>query len=459
MDLKKATLLSLLVGLNSFVLGANKNMSNSKTSQPTQSTQQMAPSLGDKPAPYNNPNRYMMDLTFIYWQAYMDGLEYGISEDVNSYLEGIILPTTIQPFNDPQTGTNFTSAYLDDRKMSFHWDPGFKLAIGTIFGERDQWDLILNWTWIQNKAKGNFNGDTSFTQDLTSILDERLPLIFMIPPASDPKVITPSWGPALLGGQAANATSNWRMIYNTLDLELGRNFFLEDNITLRPHIGVRAASIHQHVNARYYSILNIADYTLFGDPVPASAFSTYSPYNNFKGRNHFDGVGLRGGLDVNWNFVEHFDVYGKLSSALLYGRFSVNEKFKSLAIITSADEGLLDEPNFVFSDGNDVTINDNYHAIRATLQAALGLTWHTDFNDDKQHLFVSVGYEFNEWFDQNELRQFNLDTPTDLFNIPFVNDDGFLEYSATFSEVQANTTKRGGNLGLQGLTFDVRFDF
>ena len=154
--------------------------------------------------------------------------------------------------------------------------------------------------------------------------------------------------------------------------------------------------------------------------------------NQFKGKNAYNAVGLRGGFDINWNFTDHFCVYSTLSGGILYGNFNVKETF------TINDANVSVATSSVTFITNDTTnLKGHYHRTRSTLQAILGLMWHTDFNNDKQHLYINAGYEVNQWFQQNELR--SVDTTNSSFDF--------------------EAFRTSGDLGLHGLTADLRFDF
>ncbi len=449
MKMKQIVCATLLMGAN-IAFGANgATTAGQKGGSQNGSGQNTGDFLGDKLAPYNNPNRFIVDLSFIYWQAYADNLEYGLARDGQVGEKEI----TISEVFD-YGGASF-SEFNKDQKMQFHWDPGFKAGIGVIFGEKDEWDLFLNWTWLKTIAKGSFSNPVFSDEDVFSFEDG----------LENPTIsnnIVPSWSPVALGGPAKVAKSHWRLLYNTLDLELGRNFFLLNNVTMRPHIGLRAASLHQHINSTYDAELNFFNWSVHR--VPTDHIQSFSPYSKFKGKNEFNGLGLRGGFDVNWNFYDQFAIYGKLSTSALWGRFSVYENFKSSDSIVATGLMAPEIPfpiNFNLTDTFDETILDNFHAIRMNFQCALGFTWHTDFNDDRQHLYISLGYEFNEWFNQNQLRDLFLDPPANLLLPP---DDPDLALGLALNSFNKfgrfnYTTKRQGDIGLQGLTFDVRFDF
>ncbi|MES2123023.1 MAG: Lpg1974 family pore-forming outer membrane protein, partial [Chlamydiota bacterium] len=66
---------------------------------------------------------------------------------------------------------------------------------------------------------------------------------------------------------------------------------------------------------------------------------------------------------------------------------------------------------------------------------ALGLQWDYLFSQDRYHFGVKLGWEFNIFFDQNQL--FNFMSSTNPGAINFQNDD----------------------LSFQGLTLGLRFDF
>lgn len=444
MKIKQIGLAAILLSLNSIVFAANDKPS--KDSKKTPAT----PKLGDKEAPYKNPNRFVVEGSFIYWQAYEDGLEYALTENANERHAPIIFGIT-----DTNGGYTLSGAYKD-KTPEFKWDPGFKLGVGVVFGDRDEWDLFLNWTWLKSKANGSLTTPQPLIQDLAFAFSDIAESVHKID-------IIPSWGNTALGGPAASARSHWLMHYNTIDLELGRNFFISKNVTLRPHIGLRAATIHQSVKANYDSIFNSIEWVDAGVPL-GDAFRTFSNNDRFKGKNDFDGVGLRGGFDTNWNFLENFAFYGKLSGAILYGRFDVHENFKSDGTFSVVDFTEAAGVSFNLTNAYDLTIDDNYHRIRSTLQAAFGFTWHTGFNDDKQHLFISLGYEFNEWFQQNELRELIVaPTPNSLLipddTVPPINVANFAIQNQFDIGTEPRTERREGDLGLQGLTFDVRFDF
>lgn len=442
MKFKNLALMSVLIGLNSFTEAKEPSKPQDKKVE-----QERTPSLGDKLPPYTNPNRFEMDLSFIYWQATEDGLDYGLSENTQE----LLVPDVAGFTTNPNVGYSLSGS-TKDKDLDFKWKPGFKVGIGAIFGQRDQWDLFLNWTWLQSTAHDSFKGAQSFTNELNG------QTIAQNPQQTTREYIVPSWGPVVLGGPAAGASSHWRLHYNTVDLELGRNFFLGKSLTLRPHIGLRGAFIHQHVNAKYDSILNITVGQLGGVNATPAQFNSFSPTSKFKGENNYDGGGLRGGLDVNWNFARSFAVYGKMSGSLLYGRFEVEESFKSSGTIVT---NVPDDPlgAFALTNAYDLSLHDNFHRVRSTFQLALGMTWHTDFNNDKQHLFISLGYEFNKWFDQNELRELILPrSPNVLTSAQNILDFTAQRVISSFSN-ETTANRRQGDLALQGLTFGVRFDF
>ncbi len=49
-----------------------------------------------------------------------------------------------------------------------------------------------------------------------------------------------------LGSVADHALASWRLNFNTLDLSLGRNYFVGRFLSLHPYLGIRAVWIDQN---------------------------------------------------------------------------------------------------------------------------------------------------------------------------------------------------------------------
>lgn len=421
---KQIAMTSLVLGLSSFVLaddtdtgtpnGKGKGRTYGKKAPPE------APKfLGDKLPPYNNPNRAIVQASFIYWQADSDGFDVGVNQNIE--IDG--LGTTIVDGTATDIVLNLDDS-LKDRGFDFKWDPGFKLGLGVVFGDKDEWELLLNWTWLQSKANSHSTG-TQGTVDIVTFLNT-----LAAGGTANLESVIPSWSPLLLAGPSQKTDGKWRMHYNTVDLELGRNFFLGKTLALRPHIGLRGAWINQQSKVIYNSILNQLSSATSGTITiggPSAIPST------FKAESKFEGVGLRGGADMYWNFTNHFCVFGKVSGAILYGYYEVEESINN-SVNFGGSSIILPLPPITIN--GTTTLKDRFHRTRTNLEAALGLQWHTDFWEDKTHLFVSFSYEVNEWFQQNELRSIDW------------NVFAFLK-----------SQRQPGDLGLHGITFDVRFDF
>ncbi|NNM44166.1 MAG: hypothetical protein HKM07_07475 [Chlamydiae bacterium] len=431
---------SALLSLTGSALSADENTSQPMKQQSTDNSRQqtMAPALGDKMPPYNNPDRFVLQGSFIYWQADMDGLDYALQQNAV-----VTTPSNATNGNLVQTAS-LPSSYTDTLKqkdLDFKWEPGFKLGVGMIFGERDQWDILLNWTWIRPKAHRSLNsGPTPNISPLSTTLSNQFNPVVPTNVSTAPTVSTlayqvPGFSPLLLQSPATSSQTNWRLLYNTVDLELGRNFFLAKNLTLRPHMGLRGAFLH-HTTESHYNISSTSDVVnqINDTFVVGSASGT----SRFKGKNEYDAVGLRGGLDIRWNFTNHFCVYGSVSGAILYGIFSIKEDFDTnyTVVQTSTSKSIVGSTTTTVTPvTTDADFKTNLHRTRSTLQAALGLMWHTGFSNDKYHASIGASYEVNQWFQQNELR--------DIQN--------------TLVDLKANRTP--GDLGLHGFTLDVKFDF
>ena len=200
--------------------------------------------------------------------------------------------------------------------------------------------------------------------------------------------------------------------YNMFDWELGRWYYVSKSVAIRPHVGVKGGWIHQDVDATF----------TYGSPT--------EPTTSKGGLdNKFWGVGPSGGVNMLWVLGnagarnEHrFSLFGDFAGALLYGHFDVDHKETSVNTTGVPTSGWL---------LGDLNCN---HAV-PVLQTQLGLAWDTSFNNNRNHFMFKLGYEFQYWFRQNQ------------------------QVVPTLGELNYAYRRISGDLALQGLTVDFRFDF
>ncbi len=235
----------------------------------------------------------------------------------------------------------------------------------------DKWDLYAVYTHLIGNAHGH---------------------------AGEGHAVFPSWAFAGGGSFSKKAKAHWHMDLNMGDLELGRNCLPSKWLLFRPFMGVRGLSIDND-----YTV----DYT--GGSLASSDFHADSD---------FWGVGLRVGVDSLWGLGKGLGIYGNGSASLLSGHFDVHETEK-----------------FKKGHSSHVNIENDVDNVVAAADLALGLQWDYLFSNDRFHFGFKFGWEFNIFFDQNQLFNFlSSDHPS---SIQFKKDD----------------------LTFQGLTLGLRFDF
>lgn len=260
----------------------------------------------------------------------------------------------------------------------FDWDWGFRLGLGYKL-PYDKWDIFINYTYVHANAHGSAH-------------------------ESDGAVF-PIWATAF-GFQgssfyATSAKAHWHANLNMADIELGRNCFVSRWLSIRPFIGVRGLVIDQDYTVQYSG----------GTAFPNDTDKVYLDTD-------FWGVGLRMGLNTLWGLGAGFGLYGNGSASLLSGNFDVHENEK----LKQADLRRLN----VKRDVDNVVV---------TADLALGLQWDYLFSRDRYHFGVKLGWEFNIFFNQNQL--FNFTSATLPGSVNFQDDD----------------------LSFQGVTLGFRFDF
>ncbi len=319
---------------------------------------------------------------FLYWRGEQEGMTFAVSSKAPTGTLGFLngLPTL-------KSGET-----LD---LNFEWDPGFRVGLGYNM-LHDEWDIVAYWTRLNNDAHA---------EKSTNI------------PAS----LSSTWANISELGPLSKATAHWNLGYNVADIELGRSFFLTRSLSGRPFFGLRGVWIrenfHFHYSGQAYSV---------SDPIDPIVANTHIGPVTIKGHNNYSAGGLRAGFGMNWRFNSQFSLYGRGSGTLAYGRFHTKLHYET-------------NPAFLLDPVSDT---DHFNRVRTNLQADIGLQWETNFNDDKCHVLLAVGYELSEWFDMNQLTWYwgNIGIPA------FVPNTNIYEF-------------RRGDLGLQGATATLRFDF
>lgn len=300
------------------------------------------------------------------WQANENGLPIAIETDGSASF-----------FNDQ--GRNKV------RNLSFDWDWGVKVGLG-LNTTHDAWDILLEWTTWKTDARRNFSVDAS-------------------------NAAYPSQGhPArTFGTVTRRVESDWEMHYNILDLENGRDFYVSRCMKLRPHAGLRTAWIKQELDIKYEDIDQTGN---------ALAPSTRHDVDK---EDRSWGMGIRGGMDIQWTLGCNFSLFSNFAGSLLYQYHSLKN--------TEYSVPSEDERTRIFA------VDNFFHMTTSIFDMELGLRFAWISCSECYHLGFDLGWEQHFHSGQNEFMAFM--------------DDGM---SGKFAVNQ-------GDLGIQGWFFKIRFDF
>ncbi|HKZ00429.1 MAG TPA: Lpg1974 family pore-forming outer membrane protein [Rhabdochlamydiaceae bacterium] len=318
---------------------------------------------------------FMVSGEFLYWRAAEGGTDYAVTSKNDAFTNPLALP-------------------IDGavKKVDFEFTPGFRVAVGYTVPKRI-WDLSLAWTRLHTSH--------SHHTEVPEGPGVRGRGGFIFP--------TREYEFSQTNETPETASGHWDIDFDSLTLEMGRAFGVNRYFAFRPHVGFIGAWIDQDITFKYNDLHNQSG-------VISSDLSV-------KWENDFTGWGLRGGIDNRFLFGRGWSVYGNIAAAILWGDFDLHAKSQKFY------------PPSAGRAADFASLKDGFRDIVGQLQLALGLRYDVYCYKNRIHFGFHAGWEFQEWFEQNQLRAWS----TQQFN--------------------GTLTRDPGDLGFQGFVGGLRFDF
>lgn len=205
-------------------------------------------------------------------------------------------------------------------------------------------------------------------------------------------------------GEVKSVGGRWKNRMNIIDAEMGRNFFLSQYLKMRPHFGFKGTWQKQHLNIDYFYQVN--------------ANSAERPRMQQEMR--FWGFGIRSGSDAAWHFNENFSLFGDVAVTALWSKFRTHRKDTDVTLV---DQSAENQPLTTVID-----TKNSFYTITPVFEYDIGLRYELWFSDDEYHFLIQAAWEEQLWYNMNQF-------------------------------LKLNETGSHGDLGLQGLTVKLRFDF
>ncbi len=384
----------------SLLFGLEKK-SRTPPQQPPPSQGLLAPA---RPCPHSGPppgkdsqRGIYVTASMLLWQSKLWGLEFA---------EKSYIPTNL--------GT--ASISFDEKTFvpDFAWKPGFKLDLGYELG-KDGWDLNSRWTYYH----GVF---TDLKREFDSQID----------PAGIG--ITPLWYYPFLRSQVGSTQdpvrysfgeSDWKFNFNSIDLELGRYFFVSKSLPFRLTIGAKGAWLRQSYQVHYQ---NGTTLTTFGIIQASPGTESQLLQSRFAFGQHSWGLGPRMSFDSKWPIRWGFNLIANGGFSLLYSFFKTTTEFNNVSLQNPSG------PSTVLNQNLQRT--EKFELLSPVLETQLGIDWGTCFGKTNPWAFnLLLAYEAQYWWSQNHVRR---------------------NYTAS----SPGTTFDGrGDLQMHGLTTTLRLDF
>lgn len=275
----------------------------------------------------------------------------------------------------PEGGAMVDSGRSRHPRFNWHW--GFRVDVGYNMCH-DLWDIYASWTRYHFKDHRT-----------TTLGEPRDPFATGFP------TLFPFW--TFSDGTPINESeTTWKVHLDMIDLQLGREFFVTNYLSLKPHIGLRTGWIRQ--------TYNIEDSAFASANLVAAAINF-----DIDMKNNFWGIGVVAGLDTKWQLGCGFAIYGNFAFSVLDGHFHTSYDFTAGTPLFIAE----DPPLTVLSELEN-TNHQNMAVFVADL--SLGLRWESPFACDRFLFGIWAGYEQHVYFEQNQFTNYQFDYNSRVVN-------------------------------------------
>lgn len=224
----------------------------------------------------------------------------------------------------------------------------------------------------------------------------------------------------------SDASFSGKFSYNCLDLNLGKSFFVSRSLSLRPSCGLKNVWIKQTFKLRDH---NYVDASETFAPVVGTVDITA------RDSNELWGIGPQLGLDLNWALCANFRIISAVQGALLQSYIEVDH-YGKIVISPEGSESTI---------GNN-DLSANIHRFVPFAKCLLGLGWAKDFNDRKQHLDISINWEIDYFWRENQM----LNITNSTVPVPTFSSD---------ESVRLLIQRLSEDVGLYGVSFKLQLDF
>ena len=279
-----------------------------------------------------------------------------------------------------QNAVHGMNAQASSNEIDYPYKNGIRLGGGIVFPNYD-WQLIVDWT--------RFYHNLSDSQAHQFAGHPGLIGLWMHPE-----------GHGYLTWKDANFS--WDLKFDMLAFDLLRVGFVNRNFSLAPRIGLTRGWIKQSFHVRYEHAYNGA--------LSPSAFYDVRFGNDFRC------VGARIGFDTQLWAGWGFNIAASGSGSLLYGHYNLHR---------------ID----VSSQYASIDLLEKIYRFKPAIEGRIALEWARCMIQDSCRLLLSVGYEGQVWWGQNQMRSF------------------------ISSSLPPSNYRINGALTLKGLDFHARFDF
>lgn len=328
-----------------------------------------------------------VDAEFLYWYARETDLPYAFE---------------VKGTNLGNPGNDLIVSGSRVRTLDVKWDPGFRVGLGWN-SECDGWDLYLNWTWYRNKKSNRTSVDPHYSSGTTTQFNFDIP-------SNDQFALVDPWINTAFGEEASTTPvasvpdtgtdslitfnsirAKWRLQYNNIDLELGRQYWLSRCMTMRPYVGLRGAWTKTR-----FSVRSNRDFT---STTPLVYNASRSFRDRFTDRQW--GVGFLAGFQPTFLLGCNISIYGNFDAALIWGKYKDHKKERYSETSTV---GGVNFNTYVYGPNR---VHAEFFTMVPIVDLAIGFRWEDTWCGDRYRTLLDLGWEHHVWFNFNHRYLYN----------------------------------------------------